>query len=43
MKQQSTKLNIGRGAASMEVKAPKDAESVQKPKAQKGNDLRSGK
>lgn len=42
MKQQSTKLNIGRGA-SMEVKAPKDAESVQKPKAQKGNDLRSGK
>ncbi|MEA5058260.1 MULTISPECIES: hypothetical protein [Anaerotignum] len=42
MKQQSTKLNIGRGA-SMEVKAPKDAESAQKPKVQKGNDLRSGK
>lgn len=42
MKQQETKLNIGRGA-NMEVKAPKNAESANKPKVQKGNDLRSGK
>ncbi len=42
MKQQSTKLNIGRGA-NMEVKAPKNEESANKPKVQKGSDLRSGK
>ncbi|MDD3393501.1 MAG: hypothetical protein PHG19_02505 [Anaerotignum sp.] len=42
MKQQGTKLNIGR-SATMEVKAPKNGESANKPKVQKGSDLRSGK